>query len=214
MAKDYTTATFLAALLDSASSAIQPLKATDTDHTETNLNPLSNETLPSSARTLLLTLHVLYPTQFLPALDILDRRLLTRLIPPSSTQPPSAEPPSPPSRRTHHQGIYLVRSAAATSTSTQPPHDASAATTSTTSRFHDVLAPQVYEVRLRAGNCSCPAFVFAAFPAAADDDDDDDGDVAEAGVGEEQEELEWLAGENDALGGLRRGKGSHELAMC
>jgi hypothetical protein len=85
-----------------------------------------------------------------------------------------------------------------------PAHDGSAST----GRFHDVLAPQVYEVRPLAWNCSCPAFAFAAFPAGGGDDD------AEGEIGEAQEVLEWLPDDNDALGGLLRGKGSNNLPVC
>jgi hypothetical protein len=135
MASGHTTSTFLTSILSQISTAIPnpPQSATDSPP-----NPLS--TLPLDARNLLLTLHVLYPTQFLPALDILDRNLLTRLLPPqeSTLHAPSFAP------------LYLVRSSSTTTTSS--------------SRFHDALAPTAYEVRTKAWNCSCPAFAFAAFP--------------------------------------------------
>ncbi|KAK1728154.1 uncharacterized protein BDZ83DRAFT_749440 [Colletotrichum acutatum] len=49
-------------------------------------NPL--KALPQSHRPLLVTLHVLYPSLVLPALDLLDRNLVTRVVP--ETTPPSA----------------------------------------------------------------------------------------------------------------------------
>ncbi|KAK1463627.1 hypothetical protein CCUS01_08315 [Colletotrichum cuscutae] len=50
-------------------------------------NPL--KTLPQSHRPLLVTLHVLFPSLLLPALDLLDRNLVTRAVP-EATTPPSA----------------------------------------------------------------------------------------------------------------------------
>ncbi|KAK1688544.1 hypothetical protein BDP55DRAFT_726437 [Colletotrichum godetiae] len=46
-------------------------------------NPL--KTLPQSHRPLLVTLHVLFPSLVLPALDLLDRNLVTRVVPETST---------------------------------------------------------------------------------------------------------------------------------
>ncbi|KXH53251.1 hypothetical protein CSAL01_08272 [Colletotrichum salicis] len=46
-------------------------------------NPL--KTLPQSHRPLLVTLHVLFPILVLPALDLLDRNLVTRVVPETST---------------------------------------------------------------------------------------------------------------------------------
>ncbi|KAL8988588.1 MAG: hypothetical protein Q9169_008529, partial [Polycauliona sp. 2 TL-2023] len=42
------------------------------------LNPLSSAS--PAVKTLLLTLHVLFPNELLPALDLLDRRLVVRLV--------------------------------------------------------------------------------------------------------------------------------------
>nr|POE93016.1 hypothetical protein CFP56_64123 [Quercus suber] len=61
-------------------------------------NPLARAT--SRQRALLLTLHVLFPHDLLPALDLLDRELVARLC------VPTAGPQQ-------QQRIYLVRSAAA-----------------------------------------------------------------------------------------------------
>jgi hypothetical protein len=112
-------------------------------------NPLLH---PSpSAKNLLLTLHVLFPTEFLPALDLLDRNLITRLVLHDGTaataagtnaqQSVSQPELSPP--------IYFARSAQQASSN---------------SRYRDALATQYYEVRTRSWNCSCPAFAFSAFP--------------------------------------------------
>lgn len=45
---------------------------------EGNTNPLVHA--PPSVKPLLLTLHVLFPNELLPALDLLDRKLVTKLI--------------------------------------------------------------------------------------------------------------------------------------
>ncbi|KAI9689493.1 MAG: hypothetical protein M1822_010144 [Bathelium mastoideum] len=54
-------------------------------------NPLSS--LDETGKNLLLTLHVLLPNETLPALDLLDRRCIHRLIPPSPAPPPTPPPP-------------------------------------------------------------------------------------------------------------------------
>ncbi|KAF2203299.1 hypothetical protein GQ43DRAFT_411913 [Delitschia confertaspora ATCC 74209] len=108
----------------------------------------------------MLTLHVLFPNELLPALDLLDRKLVTRFRIRSKetdengdvAQAGEAEAledtkgeleDSSPS-----QTIYYVRSAQ-----------------QRTSRFKESYeSTTYYEVRLSAWTCSCPAFAFAAFP--------------------------------------------------
>lgn len=112
-------------------------------------NPLKDAS-PETQKALL-TLHVLFPNDLLPALDLLDRSLVTRFT--LAHHPDLYD---------HHQqsetaeavrresAIYHVRSA-------QPP-----------SRNRSALSHQhttSYEVRLNSWSCSCPAFAFAAFPA-------------------------------------------------
>jgi hypothetical protein len=65
-----TSRRFITHLLDSL-----PSSASTTDE---GLNPLS--AVPEAAKKQLLSLQVLFPNEFLPALDLLDRRLVTRLI--------------------------------------------------------------------------------------------------------------------------------------
>ncbi|KAI0406935.1 hypothetical protein F4802DRAFT_60457 [Xylaria palmicola] len=133
-------------------------------------NPL--KLIPPASRSILTTLHVLYPSTLLPALDLLDRRLVTRVIlkqntarHPSHVQtvddlPISSEKGDLPGggdsdilgeqdddgpRPLYH----LVRSA-------QPQSHR---------RHHAPTAGgQVYVVRLESWNCTCAAFAFAAFP--------------------------------------------------
>ncbi|OCK85315.1 hypothetical protein K432DRAFT_343476 [Lepidopterella palustris CBS 459.81] len=144
-----TPRTFLKDLLSSL-----PAPAPESDATTTPSNPLASLAPPS--KNLLLTLHVLFPHEFLPALDLLDRRLVTRfrihgrggnenedaleLAPASTASRGSSQ----------HSRIYYVRSAQ------QRASRYSTSVDTTTS----------YEVRLTAWNCSCPAFAFAAFPSA------------------------------------------------
>ncbi|KAF2810749.1 uncharacterized protein BDZ99DRAFT_475639 [Mytilinidion resinicola] len=199
-------------------------------------SPTSNTPLPTAAKPLLLTLHVLFPTEFLPALDLLDRSLVTRFrlrearpsdsetagtgpqpqpqapdppstLPTATTPTPDADAemleasphhhhhhhPSPPNceekaraaraaRAREHANacpIYHVRSA-------QQPRAArfGAAIDSTTA----------YEVRLRAWNCSCPAFAFAAFPSGAGQGRGNGGGSDWEGDGGGEEEDGWRFG--------------------
>lgn len=156
---------FLAQLVSSLPSAL-PAAAEPA-------NPLTG--LPSAGKALFLTLHVLFPNELLPALDLLDRRLVTRFVisAPQTSASNVAEQPSiikPDSTNT----VYYVRSA-------QPQpwqrHRRSGSRTHGTGSGAAVATTPHYEVRLRAWNCSCPAFAFAAFPAIsysqrAEDDED------------------------------------------
>jgi hypothetical protein len=103
---------------------------------------------PSSIRPLLLTLHVLFPNDFLPALDVLDRRLVTRFRLADDTSLEAEQSDGNGEEADLEGTLYFVRSA-------QQP--------SSHSRFTNPLATH-YEVRPLAWNCSCPAFAFAAFP--------------------------------------------------
>ncbi|ELR01715.1 hypothetical protein VC83_00946 [Pseudogymnoascus destructans] len=121
-------------------------------------NPLVHA--PAPIRTLLTTLHILLPTLLLPALDLLDRALLTRITTPphlpepsatsataSSTEATGSMPAAAPSQSQRKQ-VYLVRS-------------------SQTTGARGAVGGRVYIVRLGAWNCSCAAFAFSAFPGAA-----------------------------------------------
>lgn len=137
-----TSRSFITQLLDALPSSADPHDAAT--------NPLSG--VPESAKKQLLSLQVLFPAEFLPALDLLDRGLVVRLgisdaaaAPDGSTRDEDAAQALE-SRYTNT--IYYVSSA-------QHRRHTSSYDTSTS-----------YQVRLRAWNCSCPAFAFAAFPAA------------------------------------------------
>jgi hypothetical protein len=139
--------------------------------TSPSTNPLIDA--PSSTKNILLTFHVLYPNEFLSALDLLDRHLLTRFVVRTENgdhrRESTAEPTSTSlvSVENNHvtsmavtgsqqplcqTPLYFVRSA-------QQPRN------SGTGRTYDPLAASHYEVRPTAWNCSCPALAFAAFPA-------------------------------------------------
>ena len=223
----------------------------------TTSNPLA--TLPQSSKNLLLTLHVLFPHELLPALDLLDRRLVTRFqihtrasrsdvstapgskASTSTSTAPALRAPSPPEQRSsadaapsiartasqdanaspnsHVSG--LIRTAGAPSQDAEIAGDADVegvagedaasrrrgavprnpelacgsasvgagsyvyyvrSAQRRTSRYGTSIdATSSYEVRLRAWNCSCPAFAFAAFPASVV------GTEGEAVLDEEQE---------------------------
>jgi hypothetical protein len=181
-----TSRQFVTRLLDSLPSS--------SSNTDAAANPLS--AVPESAKNQLLSLQVLFPNEFLPALDLLDRGLVTRLrIHDGAEGAAHAEEEGrvgaeqdtnnsaahgddtmadiirPPANESIQETIddqamtdanlqgpeptpskdctYYVRSAQQRSSRYSTSYD------TTTS----------YEVRLRAWNCSCPAFAFAAFPA-------------------------------------------------
>ncbi|KAI4715423.1 hypothetical protein E4T48_08398 [Aureobasidium sp. EXF-10727] len=78
----------------------------------------------------------------------------------------------------------------------------SAQQSSSNSRYRDPVASTAhYEVRTSSWSCSCPAFVFSAFPAAAASADDEEQEA----VTVEAEEQEWM------VGGLSLGK---DVPMC
>lgn len=133
------------------------------------LNPL--QLVSPSHRPLLTTLHVLFPTLVLPALDLLDRQLVTRVIL-NQTRPQAKanqvktedgkardtqakeEPPS---------SFYVVRSVP------RPSRGRFAQGQST---------GQSYIVHMDAWNCTCATFAFASFPAAVPEEGEN-GDVTE-----------------------------------
>jgi hypothetical protein len=124
---------FLTSLIDSIAN-IQPAPVDDARPGPPN--PLRH--LPPSVRPLLTTLHVLFPALLLPSLDLLDRSLVTAVLP-EQQEEPSLKP-----------SFFLVRSVASTSRKT----------------YNAFTAATPYVVRLDAWNCSCANFAFEAFPSA------------------------------------------------
>ena len=153
-------------------------------------NPLS--LIDPRHRPLFTTLHVLYPSLLLPALDLLDRGLVTRLVSPeeeaATTTPTEGSPlahSAPYETREEDGGatqvrvstgapstpplsVYIVRSA---QKPTRRPHGGEAPSTtsvSTTigssSSSSSSSSQRAYVVHTAAWNCTCAAFAFSAFP--------------------------------------------------
>ncbi|KAF2154907.1 hypothetical protein K461DRAFT_276069 [Myriangium duriaei CBS 260.36] len=140
--------------------------------------------LPSvspSARLPLITLHVLHPTSLLPALDLLDRHLVTRLVPRSD-----ASLPVPDSSRASaaRRGAYTVLSTRSPPASARKDFRHRSPSQgkgygSIAARLDDTLVndddddndnaalQQTYVVHTGTWSCSCPAFAFSLFPADA-----------------------------------------------
>ncbi|RII13190.1 hypothetical protein CUC08_Gglean004490 [Alternaria sp. MG1] len=165
-----TSRTFITQLFDSLSTlpGDQTVAATN-NNAKTNTNPLNNSS--DATRKQLLSLQVIFPTEFVPALDLLDRRLVTRFHIRNEEQmaelktvvdvgeqqqdvqmmqDTTVEPTDKDEMKDFNNTIYYVRSA-------QQQRSSRFATSYDTTTY--------YQVRLRAWNCSCPAFAFSAFPA-------------------------------------------------
>ncbi|KAF2711218.1 hypothetical protein K504DRAFT_245115 [Pleomassaria siparia CBS 279.74] len=149
---------------------------------------------PESVKRQLLTLHVLFPNELLPALDLLDRRLVMRFrirdhldedtdeemldwnAPISEPAFTSSNAPKEEEEEEEHTPQ------APTTTEDAKEKDRDKDTVyyvrsaqqqqqqQRSSRFSASYdSTTTYEVRLLAWNCSCPAFAFAAFPAVYSD---------------------------------------------
>lgn len=144
--------------------------------TPTSSNPLS--LTPPSHRHLIITLHVLFPTLMLPALDLLDRRLIVRIILDDSL---SYRPRHPDTRRGDGKEaeFYLVSSSVppAPPRRQQQQGDGEApAAVQAAGRF--------YIVRVGTWHCTCAGFAFAMAGGGREEEgrDDDPGEEKE-GVG-------------------------------
>lgn len=129
-------------------SLVASLAQSTANEQETILNPLLSA--DPTTKQALLTLHALFPNDLLPALDILDRRLVLRLCVANGSgvaaaQDEAAQELVRNSNDSKHKCIYYVQS---TQQSSKPKWKAA-----------DQVAH--YEIRLKAWNCSCPAFTFA-----------------------------------------------------
>ncbi|OTB16224.1 hypothetical protein K445DRAFT_375495 [Daldinia sp. EC12] len=166
---------FLTSLIESLNSI--PTSTTPQPSAAGAGNPL--KLIPAAHRPLLTTLYALYPLTLLPALDLLDRRLATRIVvsqyPPQgdtvASGPSSSSPlvdheekgqqEQPQDRRQHT--FFIVRSAQPQ----RPRRDASTFGSGSGAGSSSAPGPR-YVVRLSAWNCSCAAFAFAAFPRGED----------------------------------------------
>ncbi|KAK2033423.1 hypothetical protein LX32DRAFT_88005 [Colletotrichum zoysiae] len=178
-------------LINSLTSASLPLPSPNTATTGDAQNPLGS--LPQSHRPLLVTLHVLFPSLVLPALDLLDRNLVTRVVPePASISGcgRGGNDPADPAPADHRRSPEHAHDAgAADAQGSSPPlpsqnylhpekiprsstaafHLVRSVASTMTRRSHAVAtsasASTTYLVRLDAWNCTCANFAFEAFPA-------------------------------------------------
>ncbi|KAI6364938.1 hypothetical protein MCOR25_005535 [Pyricularia grisea] len=128
--------------------------------------------LDPAHRPLLTALHALFPALLLPALDLLDRGLVSRIElvddrdKPAKSPGPAAQkpttgtelqqdqpPPTPSPAAAAAASIYHVRSA-----QPQPRHHRSR------TAEQQRQTQKTYVVHLAAWNCTCAAFAFSAFP--------------------------------------------------
>lgn len=201
-----------------------------TDLLSTLPNPSSPETpgidsrqalgLNTAQKPILLTLHAIFPRLLLPALDLLDRNLITRLVLDKSVNDtlkntggvePSLSRDGLKIPSEKQRVVYYVKSNAHNSKSSRYGRHADALETN-------------YEVRIQAWNCSCAAFAFAAFSGAAAWAPDYPSYDDHVGYGHREEDEEMLdAPENDEeagrtrdgklqWGGLMQGQG--EVPLC
>ncbi|KAI3327741.1 hypothetical protein HD806DRAFT_332921 [Xylariaceae sp. AK1471] len=162
-------------ITDNAATNTAPSHRSSNQHAgaSSSTNPL--RLIPPAYRPLLTTLHVLYPSTLLPALDLLDRRLVTRVILKQDT---------PHSTTYEHQSAaYQDSEEETTATATtgagylnpqegkivKPIYHLVRSAQPQSNRRHHAHHPptssgQVYVVRLESWNCSCAAFAFSAFP--------------------------------------------------
>ena len=205
------------------------------DHSPASDIPQASNSLINNAhpnvKNLLLTLHVLFPNELLPALDLLDRKQVTRLIlslplpgddqlntvgdgrgdgniidpqVDASTAAPVESWAS--LREGTTRVVYYVQS------SHQPPRSRFP---SSSSRTYDALAGnRSYEVRLKAWNCTCPAFAFASVACMSDDLSDGWGVEHDGSSipGVQGDVLISVDEAERAFGGLCRGDG--EMPVC
>ncbi|KAK2003548.1 hypothetical protein LX36DRAFT_94208 [Colletotrichum falcatum] len=196
-------------------------------------NPLRS--LPQSRRPLLITLHVLFPSMVLPALDLLDRNLITRVVPepasPSGRGRGGDDPADPaPSQRPHDAGAADAQGSSPPFPSQDSPHPEMAPQSSSTAFYlvrsvastmtrrgyavaTSASASTTYLVRLDAWNCTCASFAFEAFPAStATAEDFLEDEIRNADAGEDSDEGEMCGWQ---FGGLSQdGVDSGDVPCC
>lgn len=154
------------------------------------------------ARSLLLTLHCLFSADLIPALDLLDRQLVTRFVlaPSEAKKKPEIEegeecnegeerggPKKKTGKKRAAAAVYYVRS--------------SQNTYQTRARGDVGGMAHFYEVRLRGWSCTCPAFTFASF---ASLENNNDSTRESHNHGDEDEYVHT----REFFGGLLRGDGT------
>src|SRR5689334_5617435 len=97
-----TSRPFLTSLIDNLTTDQQTNSAT-------NLTQNCLKNAPPHLKSILLTLHVLFPNELLPALDVLDRNLVTRLHLKNSLAVPPIPLGDPDRGERISNEVYLVR---------------------------------------------------------------------------------------------------------
>ena len=208
--EEKSTRAFLSDILSTLASLPPP------SHAESfPSNPLASAATSTTLKPLLLTLHALFPNELLPALDLLDRRLLTRFVlrgtlgapltlaAGTDAAPGVADGSTAGTLGQAEPTVYYVRSAAQADAGEAADRGRGRPRRSGGGESGRMDAPR-YEVRLRAWNCSCPAFTFAAFGGGARSTGETANDGSGGGAGQEGGlETERSGAE---FGGLRRGK--------
>merc|ERR1712070_1040754 len=143
---------------------------------------------------------VLLPNELLPALDLLDRGLVTRMYVQSeehASQPNATQSPNEVTARTPVQSGPQCLEATDGHGHAKDDHTRShntykglgtyqvrsaqhSSSRSGSSRYRNAAYDHTsyYEVRLNAWSCSCPAFAFSAFPASTQGSQTDEGEFA------------------------------------
>ncbi|UPX18225.1 uncharacterized protein EKO05_0008532 [Ascochyta rabiei] len=142
-------------------------------------NAFSLNDAPDSIKKQLLSLQVLFPNEFLPALDLLDRKLITRFLIGNAAPLPTTSTNTPRVNVQMQASDTLSNNAGNLMIPDLPkPLPPQQDTLNLSDTVHYVRSAQQrssrystsydsttsYEVRLQAWNCTCPAFAFAAFP--------------------------------------------------
>ncbi|KAK1772922.1 hypothetical protein QBC33DRAFT_554362 [Phialemonium atrogriseum] len=163
--------------------------------------------VPISHRHLLTTLHVLFPTLLLPALDLLDRGLVTRLVLEGGGRPTITEDQDGPGPGAP-KGTYVVRSARSAHPHPHP-HPRRQHQQQTTTPAG--AGSGAYVARLGAWNCTCAAFAFAAFPTTGVSRPDSDG----GGLDPPNDDgPRWSFGGMSFDGRVGKGEGEGDVPCC
>ncbi|KAJ9624603.1 hypothetical protein H2204_010785 [Knufia peltigerae] len=154
-----------ASSLSTTATAIEGLHADD-DHDHDH---------DGRARSLFLTLHVLFPHELLPALDLLDRGLVTRMWigdagpVEESSNPFGSDAVGPNARQQYRPSKQAESETESTYAGNNEVFYVQSSSSSTSNRHHhhrkqtNTTSTPFYEVRLDSWNCTCPAFSVAAF---------------------------------------------------
>lgn len=121
-------------------------------------NPSSNplRDAPPEKAALLSTLHVLFPSLLLPALDLLDRGLVTRVLRAEPAQKQEAQRGPGEGAEEGHGGVDPGDEAAAADTGLYVVRSLASTMKRRDGTYHVVL--------LHAWSCTCPSFTLDAFP--------------------------------------------------